>query len=98
MPRSSNLGLLFAPKSIQQALRIASACPELLLRQSAGDAHPGEGSAREGPGKGEQVPRRDGNQVQAGRKGANADEHGAPGLAVIKFEHLRAAWCRDGGA
>eukprot|EP00983_Pelagomonas_calceolata_P076953 1153647-Pelagomonas_calceolata.AAC.1 len=88
----------FALSGIQQALRTVSACPELLLRQSAGVAHPGEGSAREGPGKGEQVPRRDENQVQAGREGANVDEHGTPGIAVIKVEHLQDAWCRDGGA
>eukprot|EP00983_Pelagomonas_calceolata_P025815 808513-Pelagomonas_calceolata.AAC.3 len=80
------------------SLSRAAAAAAVCTSGSRGDAHPGEGSAREGPGEGEQVPRRDGNQVQAGREGANADEHGTPGLAVIKVEHLRDAWCRDGGA
>ncbi len=52
------------------------------------DAHPGKGGAGEGPGEGQQVPGRDGNEVQAGGEGADAGQHSAPGLAVVELEDL----------
>lgn len=50
--------------------------------------HPGEGSPGEGPGERQQVPGRDGDEVQAGREGHDADEHRAPGFTMVDLEDL----------
>lgn len=68
----------------------------VVCQTAAASSHPGEGGAGEGPGEGQQVPRGDGNEVQAGREGADAGQHGAPGLAVVHLEYLGGVVGREG--
>mmetsp|Transcript_52145 Transcript_52145/g.113747 ORF Transcript_52145/g.113747 Transcript_52145/m.113747 type:complete len:340 (+) Transcript_52145:440-1459(+) len=62
----------------------------------ANHKEPGECSAGQRPRKWQQVPRRDVDQVQAGRHRGDAGQNRTPGLPVVNLEHLLGHRLNDG--